>query len=278
YGNGSQEDLDDLEKRLESGERFLSFFTEFPSNPLLRCPDLQRIRQLANKYDFAVVIDETIGNFLNVHVLPYADVVVSSLTKVFSGDSNVMGGSAILNPAGRYYDALKKYMAQDYEDNFFEEDAMFLERNSRDFVSRIARINTNAETICDVLMQHPRIKQVNYPKYSPSKKYYDACRLPNGGYGGLLSATFYSMDDAIAFYDNLNTAKGPSLGTNFTLSSPYALLAHFTELDWAAQFGVEANLVRFSVGLEETEALKKVFQTALDAISQNETNGNADAA
>jgi cystathionine gamma-synthase len=55
-------------------------------------------------------------------------------------------------------------------------------------------------------------------------------------------------------------------------------LAHFTELDWAAQFGVEANLVRFSVGLEETEALKKVFQTALDAISQNETNGNGNAA
>ncbi|THW74071.1 PLP-dependent transferase [Aureobasidium pullulans] len=274
YGNGEQDDLDDLEKRLESGERFLGLFCEFPSNPLLKCPNLQRIRQLADKYDFAVVIDETIGNFLNVHVLPYADVVVSSLTKVFSGDSNVMGGSAILNPAGRYYDTLKKYLAQDYEDNFFEEDAMFLERNSRDFVVRIARINTNAEAICEVLMQHPRIKQVNYPKHAPTRKYYDACRLPNGGYGGLLSATFYSMDDAMVFYDNLDTAKGPSLGTNFTLSSPFALLAHYTELDWAASFGVEANLVRFSVGLEDTEALKKVFQTALDAIIESDTNGN----
>jgi hypothetical protein len=29
---------------------------------------------LADQYDFAVVVDETIGNFLNVHVLPYADV------------------------------------------------------------------------------------------------------------------------------------------------------------------------------------------------------------
>jgi len=67
-------------------------FTEFPSNPLLKSPDLLRIRQLADKYDFGVIVDETIGNFLNVHVLPYADIVVSSLTKVFSGDSNVMGG------------------------------------------------------------------------------------------------------------------------------------------------------------------------------------------
>jgi hypothetical protein len=68
YGFGSAEELDDLEKR---------------------------IRHLADKYDFCVVVDETIGNFINVNVLPYADVVVSSLTKVFSGDSNVMGGGQV---------------------------------------------------------------------------------------------------------------------------------------------------------------------------------------
>ena len=92
YGFGSSEELDDLEKRLENGEQFLALFTEFPGNPLLRSPDLERIRHLADRYDFYVVVDETIGNFLNVNVLPYGDVVVSSLTKVFSGDSNVMGG------------------------------------------------------------------------------------------------------------------------------------------------------------------------------------------
>jgi cystathionine gamma-synthase len=92
YGFGSSEELDDLEQRLEGGEKFVALFTEFPGNPLLRSPDLERIRKLADKYDFCVVVDETIGNFINVNVLQYADVVVSSLTKVFSGDSNVMGG------------------------------------------------------------------------------------------------------------------------------------------------------------------------------------------
>ena len=92
YGLGASEELDDLEKRLESGERYLALFTEFPSNPLLRSPNLERIRSLADKYDFYVVIDETIGNLINVNVLPYGDIIVSSLTKVFSGDSNVMGG------------------------------------------------------------------------------------------------------------------------------------------------------------------------------------------
>jgi cystathionine gamma-synthase len=64
---------------------------------------------------------------------------------------------------------------------------------------------------------------VYYPKYNPTKSNYDNCRRENGGYGGLVSTTFDTTDDAIRFYDALQTAKGPSLGTNFTLT--YVLLA-----------------------------------------------------
>jgi len=81
-----------LEQQLSKGDRFLALFCEFPSNPLLKSPDLVRIRRLADTYGFAVVVDESVGNFLNVHVLPYADIIVSSLTKIFSGDCNVMAG------------------------------------------------------------------------------------------------------------------------------------------------------------------------------------------
>ncbi|PWW74318.1 PLP-dependent transferase [Tuber magnatum] len=266
YGHGSSEELDDLEQKLECGERILALFCEFPSNPLLKAPDLQRIKTLADKYDFAIVIDETVGNFLNVHVLPYADVVVSSLTKVFSGDSNVMGGSSILNPKGRYYKQLGEVLATDYEDNHWSEDALFLERNSRDFVSRIERINRNAEAVADLLKSHPKIKQVYYPKYSPTKPFYDNCRCPGGGYGGLLSVTFHTTEDAIRSFDTLEISKGPSLGTNFSLASPYTLLAHYGELDWAAGYGVEENLVRVSVGLEETGELLETFKRALETL------------
>ena len=53
-----------------------------------------------------------------------------------------------------------------------------------------------------------------------------------------------------AFYNALAVSKGPSLGTTFTLVCPYTLLAHYTELDWAAQYGVHADLIRVSVGTE----------------------------
>lgn len=270
YGNGSPEDLDDLEIRLQAGERFLALFCEFPGNPMLKCPDLKRIRQLADTYDFAVVVDETIGNFINVNVLPYADVVASSLTKIFSGECNVMGGSAIFNPRGHYYPSLKKVADAEYEDTYWGEDIMFMERNSRHFVSRIESINDNAEVICDILRSHPLVNTVYYPKYNPTKVFYDDCRTPNGGYGGLLSFTFHEVKHGVAFYDRIETAKGPSLGTNFTLTSPYVILAHFLELDWAAQFGIPADLIRISVGLEDAEDLKARFAVALKAAEEVE--------
>ena len=265
YGNGESKDLDDLETRLKAGEKFLALFCEFPGNPMLKCPDLKRIRRLADTYDFALVVDETIGNFINVNVLPYADVVVSSLTKIFSGECNVMGGSAIYNPRGQYYQALKKVADAEYEDNYWAEDIMFMERNSRHFVPRIEKINENAEAICDILRAHPLVKTVYYPKYNSSKVFYDDCRTPKGGYGGLLSFTFHEGRHAVAFYDRIETAKGPSLGTNFTLTSPYVILAHYLELDWAAQFGVPSDLIRISVGLEDEDDLKRRFATALKA-------------
>ncbi|KIW14980.1 hypothetical protein PV08_07767 [Exophiala spinifera] len=265
YGLGSSACLDDLERRLESGERFLGLFSEFPSNPLLNSPDLLRIRKLADKYDFAVVIDETVGNFTNIEVLRHADIVVSSLTKVFSGDSNVMGGSAVLNPQSQLYGELKQTLDTEYEDNYWAEDAVFMERNSRNFIYRSERININTEALVDLLRSCPFVKQVYYPKFSPTRANYDACRAPNGGYGGLLSVTFQRYEQAVAFFDALECQKGPSLGTNFTLACPFTILAHYTELAWAAESGVEADLVRLSVGLEDTNGLLARFERALKA-------------
>ena len=286
YGHGSASDLDDLERRLAAGTRYSALFTEFPSNPLLASPDLSRIRRLADTYDFAVVVDESVGNFVNVNVLAHADVVVSSLTKAFSGDSNVMGGSAVLNPLSPKYAALKTAWRATYEDNYWAADAVVLERNSRDFVSRISRINGTAAAIAAKLHSHTSssptsstsssssspglVKKVYYPSYTPSRAHYDSHRThhPAAGYGALLSVTFHTSLHAATFFDALAVHKGPSLGTNFTLACPYTILAHYSELDWAQRFGVETDLVRISFGLEERGDLEDRVERALEAVAR----------
>lgn len=118
-----------------------------------------------------------------------------------------------------------------------------------------------------VLILRFLVHQLCYPKFV-CREYYDAVKNPEGGYGGLFSMVLQNEEQARTFYDNLQCAKGPSLGTNFTLVSPYTILAHYTELDWAAQYGVSSYLIRVSVGLESKESLLKSFKDALDAIKQ----------
>lgn len=94
--------IDDLERLLKEGNSstpghpaIFALFTDFPGNPSLRTADLPRLRALADLYHFPIIIDETVGNHLNVQVLPFADIVVGSLTKIFSGLANVLGGALV---------------------------------------------------------------------------------------------------------------------------------------------------------------------------------------
>jgi cystathionine gamma-synthase len=183
--------------------------------------------------------------------------------------------SLVLNPKGRYYDALKTQMASSYEDIYFNEDAIYMERNSRNFKQRIKIIDGNSDAICSFLRDHSQagdssvstkrvIKEVFYPKWQ-TRSHYEHCRIPGGGFGGLFSLTFTSSSASRAFFDTLPCHKGPSLGTNFTLACPYTILAHYTEIEWAAEYGVEETLVRVSVGMEDTTTLLKLFEKALKA-------------
>ncbi|KAI6040876.1 pyridoxal phosphate-dependent transferase [Pisolithus marmoratus] len=291
YGHGRDCDIDDLDNLLArevadnpSAPPILALYTECPSNPRLRCVNIPRLRALADKYDFLIVIDETVGTFANVDVFPYADIIMTSLSKYVGGYATALGGSLVINPRMRHHALLKEHLTSMFEDTYFSSDAIVMERNSRDFLERMRIINANTEYICDFLRMHSTeggtsesegavVKQVWYPKFVTPENY-QICRrcLPtgepdhvNGGYGGLFSLTFTSLDASRAFHDALEVAKGPTFGTTFTSACPYTLLGHYWELEWAAEYGVEEGLVRVSIGTEDKAVLLSAIATALRA-------------
>ncbi|PCH39687.1 hypothetical protein WOLCODRAFT_159275 [Wolfiporia cocos MD-104 SS10] len=156
-GDGLDKSIDELKQILKcnvansSSPPALSLFTKFPSYPLLRSPNLSHLRALADQHNFLLMVDETIGNFANVEVLLYVDIIVSSLRKVFSGDANVVGGSLVLNLKGHHYTALKANLTQTYEDCYFDEDTIYMECNSCDFKWRIEVIDGNTLAVCSLL-------------------------------------------------------------------------------------------------------------------------------
>lgn len=96
YSFGTDQDIDNLEAllilRASEGRKIQSVWCECPNNPVLRTPDLHRVRRLADKYDFLFVVDDTIGSAANVDVTDVADIIATSLTKNFSGHADVLGG------------------------------------------------------------------------------------------------------------------------------------------------------------------------------------------
>lgn len=94
YGFGTTEELDKFEDFLIKSPQgqVQAVWCECASNPLLRTVDLDRIRRLAERFGFLVIVDDTIGSTANVDVMDVADVVLTSLTKSFNGYADVIAG------------------------------------------------------------------------------------------------------------------------------------------------------------------------------------------
>lgn len=278
YGFGTHDELDDFElylaNRSQQGCMIQSVWCECASNPLLKTVDLVRIRQLADTYGFAVVVDETIGSFANVDVSGIADVIVTSLTKSFSGQANVMAGSIILNPSSPFYAPLKMSLNSTYVNELFGADALVLEYNSRKFLPRAAVMNRNAQYLVEALNAYivaslSTLTRVYYPSTcSWSRPNYEARMRQvtsnfTPGYGGLFTLEFESVLAASTFFNSLNVHKGPSLGASVTLAQPYVQTVFMREKEWAASYGLSETIVRISVGLEDEKSLAREFLRAL---------------
>ena len=181
----------------------------------------------------------------------------------FSPDTNyIFRGRLMLNPASPFYAEFKRHLVATYEDNYFDNDAMVMEINSRGIEERLASTNRNAEALADMLyeksavsgVKNTIVKEVFYPKYQ-SRENYDRCRnitavkagLTDIGYGNVLSVSFTSLEAAKVFHDSLQCYKGPNFGCVITLATPFVALAFQDEgcMQWARDNDLEEALVRF---------------------------------
>jgi cystathionine gamma-synthase len=191
-----------------------------------------------------------------------ADIVVTSLTKYFSGYGDVLAGCVTLNPRSQYAGVLRTALENDFEELLIDADAEVLEKNSRDLRERVTTINRNAAIIARRLFDHPMVQNVYYPGLSEDA----ASEEASSGFGGLLSIVLKApaITTPIMF-DHLEVCKGPNLGTNFTLCCPYTILAHYTDLEFVEDCGVSRWLLRISIGVEATEDLWQRIERALAA-------------
>jgi cystathionine gamma-synthase len=151
FGLGNDHDLMKLEEFLAKNQlssssspvfknRVAAIFAEFPTNPLLKCSNLLRLTELTKQYGILFVADDTIGNAANLNLFSSqsgvcADILCTSLTKLFNGASNTMAGNIILNPSALHYTMLSNEFQKRKTNHDFpllpKYDAEVLEFNSR---------------------------------------------------------------------------------------------------------------------------------------------------
>lgn len=261
-------DYDALRELVMSGQPIRSVTTEYPSNPKLWTPNFELLDEILDG-KAPVIIDPTIASAINIDPskLPPSVVALAiSLTKFFSSVGNVMGGSVVLQPGSNDYAEVKAAMDAVYRDELWHEDAVVLAKNSAYFPEVMPVINKSGESTAKWLVD--RFTGSNKPLaavYHPAvheQEAYDAIRKESGGYGGLMSLKFNDPDRAYRFFDRLDITKGPSLGTYYTLGCLYTWLAHHP-VDSVRRFGVDPDLVRISIGIEDADDLKGRFEEAI---------------
>lgn len=250
----------------EQGRRIAGIIAEVPTNPLIQTCDLTHLQALAKNHGAVLVIDPTISSPQNIKVLPYADVVVNSLTKYAASHGDVMAGTIVFNQRSPFYSELKPRIAKNTQP-LYRRDTQRLALEIQDYEKVMDAANANTLKLVAFLESHPSVRKVHWAYEKRSRANYQ--KLAQGSTMPGACLTIELNKSFIDFYDSTRIVKGPSFGTTFTMMCPYMYLAHYDLAGNIAgrkslrENGMDPELVRISVGTEDSDKLISTFSEVL---------------
>ena len=255
--------LDLLEEFLKKdGLKVSTIVTEIPTNPLVQTVDLEKLKTLCDTYNIPLVIDSTFATPYNLDLNPYADIYVESLTKFACGNADVLMGAIILNKNSKISHISYEFFK--HADEPYIKDIQRMAYQIKGYEKRVKQIGKNTKELVKYFKTAPFIDEIFYCLQDKYATNYKKLMIDEDSYTGIVSVTF--KKEFAKVYDSLAFAKGPSLGTEFTLLMPYTYLAHYDLItskkgqEFLKQIGLPINLLRISVGTENIEEIKKEFE------------------
>jgi len=258
-------DIGGLESALNKNKVTL-FFTESPTNPFLRCVDIELVSKLCHDKGALVCIDGTFATPLNQKALALgADIVLHSATKYIGGHNDVIAGC--ISGSEKLISAVRNL--HHILGGLLNPNAAYLiVRGMKTLHLRVQQQNSTGLRMAKILEAHPKVNRVYYPGL-PSHPEHHLAKRQMTGFGGVVS---FEIDG-----DLLKTAKfvdalkipyiAPSFGGCESIVDQPAIMSYWDlcQSD-RAKFGIMDNLVRFSFGVEDFEDLKADVLQALETI------------
>jgi cystathionine gamma-synthase len=262
-------DLAALEKVFaERGDRIAGLVAEVPTNPLVQTPDVAALSALCRRHSVKLILDPSLASAFSVDCLPFADLVVTSLTKYTGNEGDVIAGLVAVSPAGPDADFLRRRVGIIVEPPYPRDLARLASQicNTREVLTRIEE---STPKVAAFLASHPAVRSTHWAHEPASRANYTRISRSAGATGGMISFTLRGKLDT--FYDALRLPKGPSFGMRTTLICPFMYLAHYDMVTSPAgraelkANGLDPDLLRLCVGTEPADEIIAALGEALAA-------------
>jgi O-acetylhomoserine (thiol)-lyase len=285
---------EEIQKAFKSNTKAL--FGEIIANPKISVIDLEKFSQLAHKNNVPLIIDNTFATPILCKPFEYgADIVIHSTTKYMDGHATCIGGvivdsgkfnwnngkfPSLCQPDMSYHGLIyteacgnqayiskaRVQLLRDLGNCMSPMNAFLINIGLETLHLRVERHSENALKVAQYLKNSDKVLSVNYPGL-PGDKYYDLARkyLPKGCSGVISFRIAGGKEAAIKFMDSLKLAAivvhvadartavlHPASSTHRQMSDEQLVNA-----------GIEPDLIRFSVGIENVEDIIEDISQAL---------------
>lgn len=242
-------------------------FIETPTNPTLEVYDIAAIAEIAHRAGATLVVDNVFATPLLQKPFELgADCVIYSATKHVDGQGRCLGGVILAS----------EEFIQTHIHNFLRQtgpslspfNAWTLLKGLETLEVRVARQQTSAAAIADVLAAHPKIERVYYPGRDDHPQRAVARKQMRGGgtlvafevAGGKAGAfRFENGLRTILLSNNLGDAKS-------LITHPSTTTHQRLPIEQQERMGIRQGLLRLSVGLEDPADLIEDVAAALAAV------------
>ncbi|KAG0363772.1 hypothetical protein BG005_006983 [Podila minutissima] len=258
------EDAANVAKAIRPNTKLI--WVETPTNPTLRLVDIKAVAEIAHKHNTKLVVDNTfMSPFFQNPLQLGADIVVHSVTKYINGHSDVVMGVAVTSNEEIYTKLAFLQNSIGAVPSAF--DCFLANRGLKTLHLRMKQHAHSALAIAHVLEANPRVENVIYPGLL-SHPQHELAKRQQKGFGGMISFRIKGdLATANAFLRHVKFfTLAESLGGVESLCELPATMTHGSvSAEDRAALGITENLIRLSVGIEDTEDLVADIEQALAA-------------
>jgi len=254
-----------VEKAMKPNTKMV--WIETPTNPTLKITDIAAVCEIAHRQkDVFVVVDNTFESAYFQRPLELgADMSYYSMTKYMNGHTDVIMGSVALNDAGlaerlRFLQNATGAIPSPF-------DCYLVNRSLKTLKLRMEEHQKNGLIVAKFLESCSLVEKTIHPGL-PSHPQHDIVLKQQYGHSGMI--TFYlkgGLDASRKFLKALKVVTlAESLGGYESLAElPYLMTHASIEEKERVALGVTDNLIRLSVGIEDSEDIVADIKQALEA-------------